>query len=87
MNNNRLNNLPEIKSAPEKWYLRWWMVAVWLFVAGPFGFPALWKSKDISRFWKWFWTIAILVLTVYVCWASWKIVETIIKQFRDLGVY
>ena len=70
----------------KKWYLKWWTVLVLLATLGPFGFPFLWKSKDFSLFWKWFWTIAISVLTIMLCWSTWKLVKFIIEEFRSLGL-
>ena len=74
------------QGATEKWYLRWWMVVVWLLTLGPFGFPLLWKSKDISRFWKWFWTIAVSVLTLFLSWSTWTLIKTLINQLKEAGL-
>jgi len=69
----------------EKWYLRWWMVAVWLFVFGPFALPALWKSKEIGPFWKWFWTVVVVLIAVVFAWLTWKIVVFIFKEVYALS--
>ena len=69
----------------EKWYLRWWAVLVLLLTLGPFAFPALWKSKDINLFWKWFCTLAISILTILLTWGTWKTIQVLLNQFREIG--
>lgn len=78
---------PESFQTREKWFLRWWMVAVWIILFGPFAFPALWKSKEISRFWKWSWTIIVTIITILVIWSSWKMAEIVIGQYQQLNSY
>ena len=70
----------------ERWYLKWWTVIVLLATLGPFGLPFLWKSKDFNLFWKWFWTIVILGLTIVLSWSTWKLVKILIDQFRAAGL-
>ena len=78
------NSLDVVKH--EKWYLKWWIVIVWLATLGPFGLPFLWKSKEFSLFWKWFLTLAIIGLTIMLSWGTWKIVKLTIEQFKSLGL-
>ena len=70
----------------KKWYLRWWSVFLWFATVGPFGLPFLWKSKDFSLFWKWFWTIAMVVITAFLIWSTWKIVVLMIDQLKSAGL-
>ena len=69
-----------------KWYLKWWTVFVWLALLGPFALPFLWKSKDFNLFWKWFLTIAILVLTVVLTWSTFKLVKILIDELKQSGL-
>ena len=71
---------------PQKWYLRWWSVFVWLLTLGPFGFPLLWKSKDFNLFWKWFWTLAITAFTVWLTWGVWKAFQAVLELWKSTGV-
>lgn len=79
-------NPPLPKKGETRWYLRWWSIFVWFAFVGPFGLPFLWKSKDFNLFWKWFWTVFILILTVVLTWMTWKTVEITIEHFRAAGL-
>ena len=78
--------LPVSPEREKKWYLKWWTVFVWLATLGPFGLPFLWKSKDFNLFWKWFLTIAILILTVLLTWSTFKLIKILIDEFKQLGL-
>ena len=51
---------------PGKWYHSFWGVLIILGTVGPFGLYFLWKSSSFSKTAKWFWTIAVLVLTGFL---------------------
>ena len=70
----------------KRWYLKWWSIFVLFVTIGPFGLPFLWKSKDFNLFWKWFWTIAILVLTAAITWTTWKLIKLTLEHFQSLGL-
>lgn len=80
------NPLDTHTQKPEKWYLRWWSVIIWLATLGPFAIPFLWKSKDFSFFWKWFLTFLVVALTIMLSWGTWKIIKLTIDQFKNLGL-
>ena len=75
---------PDLKE--KKWYLKWWSIFLWLATVGPFALPFLWKSKDFNLFWKWFWTIVMIVLTVAITWSTWKIVALVIQELKNAGL-
>lgn len=77
---------PPLKTGETRWYLKWWSIWIWFALVGPFGLPFLWKSKDFNLFWKWFWTVAVIALTIGLCWMTWKTIEFSIQQFRDAGL-
>ena len=79
-------NMPPLKAGETRWYLKWWSIFIWFAIVGPFGLPLLWKSKDFSLFWKWFWTIFIIALTIALTWMTWKTIEFTINQFRSVGL-
>jgi len=79
-------NMPPLKTGETRWYLKWWSIFIWFAIVGPFGLPLLWKSKDFSLFWKWFWTIFIIALTIALTWMTWKTIEFTINQFRSVGL-
>jgi hypothetical protein len=48
---------------PVKWHYSTWGVLILLGLIGPLAFWFLWKSPSFSTASKWFWTLAVLVLT------------------------
>lgn len=68
-----------------RWFYQPLTVIAGLFLLGPFAFPLLWKSPSFSRPWKIFWTLAISIMTVYMIWGTWKIVEIILKEFGQFA--
>ena len=62
-------------NAPQPgWYLRPLVVILLLFfVLGPFGLPLLFKSPRFGKTWKIILTMAVVVYTAYLVFASVKI--------------
>ena len=57
-----------------RWYLRPSIIILLLFfVLGPFGLPLLFKSPGFGKAWKIILTVAVIVYTVYLVFASLKI--------------
>ena len=81
-------NTPELPSRPQrtKWYVTVWGVIILLATIGPFGLPFLWKSKDITLFWKWVTTIALILLTIFFTWLTWVTIVHFIDQLRAYGI-
>jgi hypothetical protein len=66
-----------------KWYLRPIPVVLLLFlVMGPFGLPLLYKSPQFSKTLKIILTIAVIIYTSYLIFASLEIAR---QLYRDMG--
>jgi hypothetical protein len=59
-------------NAPQPgWYLRPFVIVLLLFfVLGPFGLPLLFKSPGFGKTWKIILTVAVVIYTVYLVFAS-----------------
>jgi hypothetical protein len=68
-----------------KWYLRPVSVVLLLFlVLGPFGLPLLYKSPKFSRTLKVILTIAVIVYTSYLIFASLEIGRELYRRMEEL---
>ena len=71
-----------------KWYLRPLAVIVSLFfVLGPFGLPLLYRSPKFSRKMKILLTVAVVVYTFYLIFATLEIARELyrrIEEFREI---
>ena len=68
-----------------KWYLRPMSVFLLLFfVLGPFGLPLLYKSPTISKTLKIILTIAVVVYTIYLIFASLEIARQLYGKMAEL---
>ena len=56
----------EQERQPVQWRYSVWGVLILLGILGPFGLFFLWKSPAFGRTSKWMWTIAVLVLTLFL---------------------
>ncbi len=73
------------KETPKsKWFHHLWFIIGMLIVVGPFAFPLLWKSPNLSISLKWMLTILFTALTIAMVWFSvitgkavWKEVESL----------
>lgn len=64
------------------WYYEPWVVLVLLFlVLGPFGLPFLYKSPRFSRPAKLFLTLVTGLYTVYLVWATFKVMQEVLARF------
>lgn len=75
-----------METSKPRWFYHPFAVIGGLLLLGPLAFPLLWKSPSFSRLWKIFWTIAISIMTIYMIWGTWKIVDYILKEFSQLPV-
>jgi hypothetical protein len=68
-----------------KWYLRPISVVLLLFfVLGPFGLPLLYKSPKFSRISKIILTIAVIIYTSYLIFASLQIARQLYSGMGEL---
>ena len=59
--------VPQGQEKPSvKWHYSVWGVLILLSLLGPFGLFFLWKSPLFGRTSKWIWTLAVLVLTLFL---------------------
>ncbi len=69
----------------KKWYFRPISVLLLLFfVLGPFGLPLLYKSPHFSRTLKIILTIAVILYTSYLIFASLEIGRELYKRVEEL---
>ncbi|MCC6125277.1 MAG: zinc-ribbon domain-containing protein [Pirellulales bacterium] len=63
----------------------WLILMMLFFVLGPLALPMLWHGRAFSRPWKWFWTLLVIVYTLFLCWLLWFItVKMILEPLRQL---
>jgi len=68
-----------------KWYLRPMSVVLLLFfVLGPFGLPLLYKSPKFSKTIKIILTIAVMIYTFYLIFASLEIAKQLYSRMGEL---
>jgi hypothetical protein len=68
-----------------KWYLRPMSVVLLLFfVLGPFGLPLLYKSPKFSKTIKIILTIAVMIYTSYLIFASLEIAKQLYSTMGEL---
>jgi len=68
-----------------KWYLRPLSVVLLLFfVLGPFGLPLLYKSPKFSKPLKIILTIAVIIYTSYLIFASLQIAKQLYSRMGEL---
>jgi len=73
------------KEAGKKWYFRPISVLLLLFfVLGPFGLPLLYKSPHFSRTLKIILTVAVVLYTSYLIFASLEIGRQLYKIVEEL---
>ncbi len=68
----------------KKWYHNLWFIIVMLLTIGPFAFPLLWKSPNISRSLKWILTILFVILTIAAIWLSIETGKAVWKEVESL---
>jgi hypothetical protein len=69
-----------------KWYLRPAAVVLSLFfVLGPFGLPLLYRSPKFSRKMKILLTVAVVVYTFYLIFATLEIARELYRRIEEFG--
>jgi len=77
--------MPTKKDEKAKWYLRPMSVVLLLFfVLGPFGLPLLYKSPAFSKTLKIILTIAVIIYTSYLIFASLEIARQLYSRMGEL---
>ena len=69
-----------------RWFYNPLVVIGALLLLGPFAFPLLWKSPSFNQFCKIVLTIAVILMTIYMLWGTWKIVDYILREFKQLAI-
>jgi len=82
-NDLRHKKLGEVEKT--KWYLRpIGVVLLLFFVLGPFGLPLLYKSPKFGKALKIILTIAVMIYTSYLVFASLEIARELYKRMEEL---
>ncbi len=72
-------------ASDRKWYHTvWFVLAMLFFVLGPFGLPLLWKSPAFPRWAKIALTVAVLVYTAWLLFATVAVIQTIVGSYSDV---
>jgi hypothetical protein len=62
-----------------------WVVLPMLFlVFGPLALPLLWRSRRFTRLWKIVLTVIMAVVTVYLIWSIWYVLNQSLAPLREL---
>ncbi len=73
------------ESGEVKWYLRPMSVVLLLFfVLGPLGLPLLYRSPKFSKTIKIILTIAVMIYTTYLIFASFEIAKQLYSRMEEL---
>jgi nitrate/nitrite-specific signal transduction histidine kinase len=60
------------------------VLALLIFVLGPFALPLLWRSTRFSLVWKNILTALVLGLTVLLLWILWFVIQQVVGPLRQL---
>jgi hypothetical protein len=72
-------------AARGKWTESPWFVLLVLFlVLGPLGLPLLWRSRRISRLWKFLLTALMVGLTAWILGLIWYTLDKALEPLREL---
>ncbi len=67
-----------------KWYHKPAWVVVAILAAGPFALPLVWASPKLERRLKIFLTIAVVLITAWLCKAMFDIYQIFMKEMANL---
>jgi hypothetical protein len=70
------------KKAP--WFLTPLAVTVAILCAGPLALPLVWMSPELKHWHKWFITVLIAVLTIWLFKASVDLYKILLKEIQSL---
>jgi hypothetical protein len=70
----------------KKWYYTNLTLIVAIATVGPFALPLVWKNPDYNPITKAVMTIAIIVLTVGLCYLLGAMINHLINQIKGLGI-
>jgi hypothetical protein len=74
-----------LDSAKTRWYHNvWFVLAMLVFVLGPFGLPLVWKNPKFSRGVKWLLTLIMVVYTVWLVDLTVKVFRTTMEQVNHI---
>ena len=67
-----------------KWYFKFWVLVLAVLLVGPLALPLVWMNPGLKKGMKILISLLIIVLTVWMVYASVEIVKTILKEIGDL---
>ena len=70
-----------------KWYYSTSTIVITLFIVGPFAIPLVWKNPKYKVITKVIITIAIIVVTIWLCYLMGHMYQRLIKQITALGLH
>jgi len=76
---------PALKSGG-KWYHSTAAMAAALLTLGPLALPVVWMHPKLKVWVKAAVSVAVIGLTLFLCWATVKMYANLISQFRSLGM-
>lgn len=79
-------NAPPAPKPPAKWYCSTAALVVALLTFGPLALPLVWLNPRFKMHVKMLITIATIVLTIFLCWASVQAYLGLINQIEALGM-
>ena len=69
-----------------QWYHNFWIVlAMILFVLGPFALPMVWKNPTLSRATQWVLTLIALAYTIILVVVTMRIVQAAMGEFGQIN--
>jgi hypothetical protein len=68
----------------KKWYFQLWVLAVAIFLAGPFALPLAWLNPNLKKPAKVIITIVVVVLSIWIVYASIEMVKLLLREVGDL---
>ena len=69
-----------------KWYQSTATIVIGLIVAGPFALPLVWRNPKYSVITKVIITVAVIAVTVWICYLVGQMYESLFQQLEGLGL-
>ncbi len=67
-----------------RWYFKLPTVVIAILLLGPFAIPLVWKNPAIGQKLKIWISILIIVLTVWLIYASVSVMQLLLKEITDI---
>jgi hypothetical protein len=62
----------------------WFILPLLFLIIGPLALPLLWRSRYFTPLGKLILTVLVAILTVYLCWSVWVVVNQAIEPLNEL---